>query len=412
MNHNPLNQNERIELIDALRGFALFGILMVNMLYMYAPMTQVMLGAKADASMLQIIAESFIKFFFEGKFYVIFSMLFGYGFYIFMNKSNANNAPILPVFKRRLIILLIFGLAHIALLWVGDVLVYYSLFGFVLIIFRNASDTKIIKWAVILGLLPAFLLSLLTLLVALMAHIPEAKAQMDIEFEENIIIINNLVERAYSVYSSGTFTEMISFRIEEYLFLANGSILFFCPVILAMFLVGFWAARKGLLAHFNNNISFFRKTFWWGLFIGIISNVLYTISYHHAQPNVPGGWSLVFASMHTFGGFSLGLCYVSGIILLFNKEKEQFFVQYIAPVGRMALTNYIMQSTITALLFHAYGLGFYGKVEAWQGIALTVLIYLLQIAFSRCWLKHFQFGPLEWLWRSLTYLKLQKMKKN
>jgi uncharacterized protein len=99
MKYSPLKQTERIEVIDVLRGFALFGILMVNMLYMYEPMTTMMLGAKQDASIGHIIAESFIKFFFEGKFYVIFSMLFGFGFYIFLNKSKENGSSTLPVFK-------------------------------------------------------------------------------------------------------------------------------------------------------------------------------------------------------------------------------------------------------------------------------------------------------------------------
>jgi uncharacterized protein len=410
MRYNPLKQNERIELIDALRGFALLGILMVNMLYMYAPMSQLMLGAKPDVSTEHIVAESFIKFFFEGKFYVIFSMLFGFGFFIFMNKGIDSTISVLSVFKRRLFFLLLFGIAHITLLWVGDVLLYYSIFGFILILFRKSSEKKILKWALILALLPTILMSLLTLFIALASQIPEAKTQMDIQFQGNIDEIKDLIERAYITYSTGTFSQMISIRIEEYLTLASGSLFFFCPVILSMFLIGFWAARKGIISNFTSKTDFLKKIFWWGLAIGIITNILYTISYHHAQLSVPGGWSLTASTMHTLGGVSLGLCYISAIVLLFVRGKARLFVKYFVPVGRMALTNYLLQSIITSLFFHSYGLGLYGKVEVWQGIVLTLIIFILQIAFSCLWLKHFQFGPFEWLWRSLTYLKLQPMK--
>ena len=411
MKHSPLKQTERIAIIDALRGFALFGILMVNMLYMYEPMSQIMLGVKPDAPAQQIVAESFIKFFFEGKFYVIFSMLFGFGFFIFLNKSIDNTNSALPVFRRRLFFLLLFGLAHISLLWVGDVLLYYSLFGFILILFRKASDKKILKWAVALALVPTILLSLMTLAVSLASQIPEAKAGMDTQFQGNIVVLNELVERATIIYSTGSFNEIVSVRIEEYLTLLSGSLFFFCPVILAMFLIGFLVARRGIIKDYMNNLLLFRKLFWWGLAVGVVTNILYTVSFRYAVPSVPDGWSLLSASMHTFGGVSLGLCYVSGIVILFINGKARLLADYFAPIGRMALTNYLLQSIICAFLFHSYGLGLYGQIEVWQGIVLTLIIFVLQVIFSRWWLNHFQFGPFEWIWRSLTYFKLQPMRK-
>jgi uncharacterized protein len=411
MKHSPLNQTERITVVDALRGFALFGILMVNMLYMYEPMSQIMLGAKPDATAKQIIAESFIKFFFEGKFYVIFSMLFGFGFYIFLTKSIDNTNSALPVFKRRLFFLLLFGVAHISLLWVGDVLLYYSLFGFLLILFKKASDKKIVKWALVLALIPTILISLLTLAVSLASQIPEVKTEMDAQFQANIVVIKELVEKAAIIYSTGSFNEMVSVRIEEYLTLLSGSLFFFCPVILAMFLVGFLAARRGIITNFMSNLHFFRKVFWWGLAVGVVTNTLYTISYRYAVQSVPDGWSLLASSMHTFGGISLGLCYVSGIVILFINGKARLWADYFAPIGRMALTNYLLQSIICAILFHSYGFGLYGQVEVWQGIVLTFIIFVLQVIFSRWWLTRFRFGPFEWLWRSFTYFKLQPMRK-
>lgn len=411
MNYSPLKKNERIELIDALRGFALLGILMVNMPYMYEPMSQMMVGAKPDASTKHIVAESFIKFFFEGKFYVIFSMLFGFGFFVFLNKGIENTNATLPIFKRRLFFLLLFAIGHISLLWAGDVLLYYALFGFILILFRKGSDKKLIKWAVVLALVPTVLMLLMTLAVSLFSLIPEAKAEIDAQFQGNTAEMKEYVERATTIYSNGSFYEIVSVRIEEYLNLLSGSLFFFCPVILSMFLVGFLVARRGIITNYLNNLQLFRKIFWWSLVIGVIASILYTISFRYAIASVPDGWSLLASSMHTFGGISLGLCYVTGIVILFINGKARLLTDYFAPIGRMALTNYLLQSIICAVLFHSYGFGLYGKIEVWQGIVLTIIVFVLQVIFSRWWLNHFQFGPFEWIWRSLTYLKLQPMKK-
>lgn len=410
MSYQPIERSERIELIDALRGFALFGILMVNMLYMYAPMSQMMLGAKANASTIHIISESFIKFFFEGKFYVIFSMLFGFGFFIFMNKITDTSYDILPIFRRRLLFLLLFGVAHISLLWAGDVLVYYSLCGFILILFRKSSDKKLLIWAIILALFPIVILTGMTTLVTLGSQMPEVKSQIDSQFGESISVMKDLVERANIAYSTGTFGDIFSIRMQEYFTLLGSTIFFFCPVILSMFITGYLIARKGVANYLKNNNNLLKKTLLIGLFAGISTSALYVVSYQNSVPSLLNIWSLMATSMHIIGGFSLGLSYVAGITLLFSKGKNAFFSKHIAPVGRMALTNYLLQSVITSFLFHSYGLALYGKVEIWQGIVLTILIFTLQIFFSKWWLSNYKFGPLEWLWRSLTYSKFQPMK--
>ncbi len=411
MNYQPLKQTERIELIDALRGFALFGILMVNMLYMYEPVSNMVVGAKPDSSVKHIIAESFIKFFFEGKFYVIFSMLFGFGFYIILNKSKDSGNYTLPIFKRRLIFLLLFGLAHIGLLWAGDILVFYSLFGFLLILFRKSSDKKVINWAVVLTLIPTFLTLLMIFFISLISQNPDVKAEIGSQLQGNVIFMNELIERATIAYSTGSFNEIVNVRIEEYLTILSGSLFFFCPLILAMFLVGFIVGRKGIMTSYHKNLHLFRKIFWWSLTLGLVTNTLYTVSFRYAVMSVPDGWSLLVSSMHSLGGISLGLCYISGLTILFINGKAGLLVKYFVPIGQMALTNYLLQSIISVLLFHSYGLGLFGKVEVWQGIVLTLIIFILQVIFSRWWLNYFQFGPFEWLWRSLTYFTIQPLRK-
>jgi uncharacterized protein len=409
-NYSPVKISERIVLLDVLRGLAIFGILMVNMPLMYEPMVKILAGANPDATTSQLISESIIKFFFEGKFYVIFSFLFGYGFWLFMNKTTPDGSSIIPVFRRRLIILLIFGIAHVLLLWSGDILVFYALFGFVLILFRRSSGRKILKWSVWLMLIPSLVTAVLMGFIGLVSQNPEAKAAIDANMMQGIREMHQMVVEASLIYSQGSFFEMVMMRLKEYQALLP-AIIFFYPVVLGVFLLGLWAARKELLADFSSKLPFFRNLFWWSLGIGLIANSLYIIAFRHAVMSIPSGWSLLATSMHTLGGISLGFFFISALVLIFAKGKCNWLGSMLAPVGRMALTNYLMQSVICAFLFHSYGLGLFGKITTWQGMMLTVLIFSVQVLFSRWWLSRFRFGPLEWLWRSLTYFKRIPMKK-
>jgi len=409
-NFSPVQQNERVVLLDALRGFALFGILMVNMPVMFEPISSLLMGVKPDMPPRHIIAESFIKFFFEGKFYVIFSFLFGYGFWLFLQKSAQNGTGIVPLYRRRLFFLLLFGLAHIALLWAGDILVFYALFGFILILFRKTSNRKVIKWAVGIALIPTLLNGMMTLMFGIMKGIPEAREAIEISMQQRLDTINQLLENATSAYNSGSFADMVSMRFAEYGALLPG-ILFFYPVVLSMFLVGVWAARIRIIAEYDLHLPFFRKTLWWGLGIGLVANILFVVAYRKANMAAQDAWALLYATMHTMGGIALGAFYVSLFVLLYANGKANGVVKFLAPVGRMALTNYLMQSLISAILFMGWGFGLFGKIEIWQGIVITIVVFSAQIPLSKWWLGRFRFGPMEWLWRTLTYGKIQPMRK-
>lgn len=406
---SPVKQANRIILLDALRGFAIFGILMVNFPIMFQPVTSVLLGSQSDGSMLYNLSEWFIKFFFEGKFYVIFSMLFGYGFWLFMNKKADEGKSITPIFKRRLLFLFLFGALHVVLLWAGDILVYYALFGFILLLFRRVSDRGLIKWAIWIGAIPGVLAVFSATMVGLASVNPDVSTEIKVGFAESVAFLESFNQKASEIYSSGTFSEIIKIRLAEYRMLLPG-LLFFYPVVLSMFLVGFWAARRGIVSNYTNHIPFFRRVFWWGIGVGVVTSTLYAISFQYAVPSIPGTWEAINTVSHTLGGVFLGLCYVSAIVLLHAKGRAGGLMKLLAPVGRMALTNYLMHSIIAVILFHSIGFGLFGHIELWHGVLLSFLIFALQIPFSILWLRHFRFGPFEWLWRSLTYLKLQPFK--
>ena len=383
---------------------------MVNMPLMYAPISKILAGAEENLSTPGIIGESLIKLFFEGKFYVLFSMLFGYGFYIFMQKSTPEKS-ILPTFTRRLFFLLLFGLTHVVLLWAGDILVFYALFGFLLILFRNSSNKKIIGWSIAFISIPSLLSIFGVVMMAIFIAVPQAQESIQASNEQSAETMKSLIEQAYQVYSSGSFAEIISIRLKEYLALLPG-LFFFYPVVMGMFLLGFYAARRQLIAQYREHLALFRRMFRWTLPIGLLTSLFYAFSYYKTDYSMPDAWSALSTVGHTLSGILLALAYVSGMVLLFAKGKMNFLFKWLSPVGQMALTNYIMHSVITAILFHSYGFGLFGKISVWEGIGLTVVIFSAQIPLSKWWLSKFLYGPLEWLWRSLTYLKIQPFKRS
>ncbi|MCC5928087.1 MAG: DUF418 domain-containing protein [Cyclobacteriaceae bacterium] len=400
----PVSPDRRIHLLDALRGFALLGILMVNMPLMYGPMTQVLGGADPNAGMSEIIGQSFIKFFFEGKFYVLFSFLFGYGFWIFMNKSMPEGASIVPVYRRRILILFLIGIAHMLLLWAGDILIIYALFGFLLILFRKSSDKKVRKWAIGFALLPVVINILMVGFIELFRMVPEARESIEAGLEQGKVEIYQLLEQASAVYSNGSFAEIIAIRWIEYKALLPG-LLFFYPVVMAMFLTGILLARKQYLNNFMQHANMVKRIFFLSLIFGIVFNIPFIWIYWNFDLITPSIWSVVHTFLHILGGISLAITYATGFVLLYIKGKEFWLNRLFAPTGRMALSNYLMQSLITGVLFLPYGFNLFGRIDVWTGIGIVLLIFSSQIVLSHWWMQRFQYGPMEWLWRTLTYGK-------
>ena len=410
-NISPVAATNRIETLDFVRGLAILGILVVNMQIFYQPLTTMLLGYQGHESVLDKVAEVIIKFFFEGKFYVIFSFLFGYGFFLFINKKTDDSINPLPLFRRRVFFLLLFGIGHVVLLWGGDILVYYALFGFLLILFRKVSDKGLVRWAIAFAMIPVVLTALFAGLLYMAMSIPEAAQQMQAGFEESMGQTIALYQRAIEVYSSGSFAEIMSIRLTEYANISFGAILFFYPVVMTMFLLGYLAARRGILKNIAENIGLLKKVATWGLAVGAPLAAVYALTYSKVSPMEMNLTAIVATFSSILGGIFLGMFYVSAVALLLHKGKLAFCKRQLAPVGRMALTNYLLHSIICTTLFYGYGFGLFGKIAVWQGLLLSLVIFGLQIPFSRWWLTKFNFGPFEWLWRSLTYWKLQPFKK-
>lgn len=404
----PVTTAERIQILDILRGFALFGILLVNMAYFANPV-QYILGQYTPATSLDAAAEWLIRFVGEGKFYSLFSLLFGLGFTLMMTRSQERGVRFVSLHLRRLLILLFFGLVHGLLIWVGDILVYYALLGVVLILFRNTGPKWLLRWVFIFLLLP-FLFTLLgTLSTEMVRMTSEGAAILDEMQVEQASLFQADIDRAYAVYATGNFIEITAQRWQDLQFMWLVS-LFLAPSIMAMFLLGAYFGRRAVFRQVEEHLPLFRHLLLWGGIIGVIGNALFA-SFITAGHRMVPNWNILIATTgQIIGAPALMLFYVAALTLLARTATWGPRLALLAPVGRMALTNYLLQSIICTLIFYGYGLGLFGQIGAAAGILLTLVIYAAQIPFSHWWLSRFRFGPAEWLWRTLTYGKLQPLR--
>ncbi|TVQ12027.1 MAG: DUF418 domain-containing protein [Bacteroidetes bacterium] len=408
-NYQPVQRQERVEILDLLRGFALLGIFMVNMPLMNAPFLVEMAEFSLWTDPVNEKARWIIDFFFTGKFYTLFSMLFGIGFYFFMKKADESGNSVLGLFKRRLGWLLAIGVLHVVLLWYGDILVFYALFGFLMLLFRKKSNKSLLIWAGCILLLPVLFSTLLVVFIKLALSVPEVAEDMLAGFEATAIHMQQLFDHLIEVYATGSFGEIVSARLEEYKNILGG-ILFFFPNVLAMFLVGMVFARIRVFEDIEANKPFFRKLLIYSLPAALFGCWLYA-TYAAQSSYIMFEWSLVLTIAGLgFGGPAMTFVYISLIAFCYQKSYFKTLSKAIQKTGRMALTNYLMQSVVATTIFFSYGLGLYGQVDIVQGMILVTGIYVVQVIWSHFWLKHYRFGPMEWLWRTLTYGKKQKMK--
>ena len=406
----PLAAQQRVLILDVLRGVALFGILMVNMPVFNLPMATLIGDLTFWTDPANVAGRWVIDFFFHGKFYVLFSLLFGIGFYYFMRKADEAGTGLIGVFRRRLLILLLIGALHVLLLWYGDILVIYALFGFIMTWFRRRSNRFVLIWAIVFLLIPVAFTAMFYGAISMAMDIPEVAAELEAGFRQSEMQFMALADRALQVYSSGSFSEILRMRLTEYSYILGGIFTFF-PTVLSMFLLGLFAGRKGYLENTTKHLSFFKKLLWISLPFAIAGNWLiatYTPLASHIEPSLE---LLILQIGFSAGGPATAFVYISLFVFWLHCGCGQWLVRKLAMAGRMALTNYLTQSIICTTIFYSYGLGLYGQVNLIYGILLTVVIFVVQLAWSDYWLRHFRFGPFEWAWRSMTYGRLQSMKR-
>jgi uncharacterized protein len=401
---NPVEGTERIPAIDVLRGFALCGILVVN-IESFSMNNAALFNPSAvgDLSGLNYWVWLATDLLFENKFMAIFSMLFGAGVLLMTTRVESRGIRSAPLHYRRMLILLVFGLMHGYLLWDGDILVWYSMCGLVLYLFRNRSA----------GALVASGLGALAVGSALFAlfgwSMPNWPKESLAEFATGFNPSAEDVARDLTAYRGG-WLDQIAFRAPQTLSMQTW-VFFVWGIWRAggLMLLGMGLFKLGVLSGIRSN-RFYLGLLAAGLLIGF--PVIAFGIHQHIRHDWAIEYSFFTGTQYNYwGSIPLCLAYTGGIMLLVNNGLAATLTAGLAAVGRMALTNYLAHTVICTTIFYGHGLGLYGRVERTGQISIVLAVLVCQLALSPLWLRSYRFGPMEWLWRTLTYGKRQTFRR-
>jgi uncharacterized protein len=274
--------------------------------------------------------------------------------------------------------LALIGAAHAFLIWWGDILLNYALVGLLIFPFHDRPQSVVLRWALMLYWLP------LLLLLGLEVVSTDRAASM-VNAPENI-------QRTIQIYTEGTWRDMLHERLREWKQF-NQSAPLHALRLLGLFLLGMYVWRTGVVQNLGAHLPAIRRIAKWALPAGLAGSI-FSVLVHHR---------LASAAASSIGVPALSLSYACGVILLYHRQSWQPRLMLFAAIGRMALTNYLLESLLCTSLFYGYGLGLFGTIGPLLGLPITVAIYAGQVAFSELWLRRFRFGPAEWLWRVITY---------
>ena len=530
----PVALGERIAVLDVIRGFALIGIFLMNIEFFNRPVGELGEGMPPNLQGLDWLASYSIAYLVNGKFWTIFSLLFGMGFALMLTRAEAKSQDFLRPYLRRLIALALFGVLHHILIWPGDILFSYAIAatGLLLILFcklrwilvaalviailafvPGLNSIGSLAMALVLSTGIAFLfrterlfslfgvsmpitsavlsvMALIALILSVIGFVVPAVSDLRVAifFAGFLLLLAYLFLRAFQpiearpwkigallysflftmmifgtgveylqtknsasaseqtvkikseqderkaekkneqkkkeleirqekiadnkleaqILTKGSYLDALKFRAKE--FGENWSnIVIFSVLINCMFLIGFWFVRSGVMENTRAHLPMFRKLALFGLPLGIGLGIAGSLIATAPINGSEGDPFYVATGLLYLGNLPACLGYVSLIVLMLNSGGLFAKLELLAPYGRMALTNYLSQSIICSLLFYNYGFGLYGMSRAYQ-VLVVISIVILQIGFSHWWLRHFRYGPMEWVWRAITYWKIPAFK--
>lgn len=405
----PVNPDNRHAIIDIVRGFALYGVLLANLIW-------VALWCGTPSELLETlptheldeIVDLLVLVFVDSKFYTLFSMLFGLGLAIQLNSAKRRGGSITPTYLRRLGILFVIGALHTTLIWFGDVLHMYAITGVILLGLSRFSVKALLRIALVLAILTSLL--------------PALAWQLDLggkEAELSAAISTEHDDPLYLAMRNGSYSDVVDTQV-AYLIAGytNGAIagdesmLTWYLNVLWKFLLGFCIGRMGILQNLTKHRAAIRRLFPWALAVGLAGNGLclaFVAVYDVWIPSA-SSWVSLLNLPYQLGILALSVAYACWLCLLVTRPTCPGWISALAPVGRMALTNYLMHSLFYVAIFYQLGFGAIGKIGATSCLTISLAIFMFQIAFSRWWLNRYRFGPAEWAWRSLTYGSLQRMR--
>jgi uncharacterized protein len=392
----PAAREDRIVALDVLRGVAVGGILLANAFVFFGLLfdpdghLQQLPTARVDR-----VVEFLEHVIVEGKFYSIFSLLFGIGFGLQLSRRGD---VAIGRFRRRLTVLVGIGFVHAVLIWAGDILLLYALLGFSMPWFARRSDRSLLRWCA--GLLATPTVLYVIGLAAWMAFAPPASSG-PVPSGPAQNIPPEILARINAVGTGGFADALVGNLIFLVGRWADLFVTVRFPKVLGMFVLGLWVVRQGIAADPAAHRPLLEKWRRLGLAVGLPLNLAaaWALSVWPYLPPSPG--ALLGVACQAVGFPLLALGYASAVVLAAIDGRRA--ITPFAPVGRMALTNYLTHSIVCVTLSYGFGFGLWGRIGALQAWGIAIVIVLLQIPFSRWWLTNHRYGPMEWVWRRLTY---------
>ena len=466
----PLNKSQRVDALDILRGLALVGILLMNIEWFNRAV--VSLGAHATTlSGFDHAIGWLIRCFVEGKFYKLFALIFGMGFAAMLLRAKEVGRPFGAWFSRRMFVLWLIGIAHMIFLWGGDILHDYALAGFILLAWVSNKQTDnpnaYLKLALTWAMIPIIIASVVGVIFGTSFDDAKFKTTWQNEFEIHALVeqqlsneldtaailktpdgsynettqsdtetkdpieltdeevkaqaVADLVEQRKEMQTDiakedAAFTQKSYWEATKYRLGFTGFMVLISPVIsllvlVPIFILGFWLVITEKIIKHQQHQEFFKTLMYTGLSLGIPLNIASLLIIQHPAALVSDLLQVVGQLLFYIAQCLLSAGYLGLVICALNKKRWLKFLYAFSPMGQMALTNYLMQSIVLSLIFYGYAGGQYGEISRTPQMLIVLVIILSQLFFSQWWLNRYRFGPMEWLWRSLTYKEIQVMKK-
>lgn len=409
----PVSNNERESFMDVLRGFAILGIFIANITgfswyFADSGNTGPYLLPQWDPKM------SFLHHMLvEGKFYSIFSLLFGWGIALQFKRANEKGMNALPIIKRRLCFMLLFGGIHL-LLWPGDIVFLYAMLGFMLLPFRKLSNKALLITGTLFFLSPILIYAAKSYWQWLNWPVDFMGATAA-KLDKKILHTSLSSEKEVAAYlKNASWWDALKANVSG-AFYRYGYLFFVSrfPKVLGVFLIGYALGRS----NFYNYVSTHKKILYYiivvGLLVGLPANYMLA---HYMSNNMGDYWQLKTKGLYQTIAYALGvvplaMVYVAVFVLAYQTTVGKKILNPLAPVGKMAFSNYIFQTVVGSVVFLGAGLGYIGQVGTVYGTLFAFLVFIVQIIISNFWLRYFNYGPVEYLWRSATYKKWQVMRK-
>ncbi len=389
----PVAPNERIQALDLLRGWAMFGVLWSNLNDWY--------GVADETTWLDRAIGFVQEYFVEGRFFTLLCFLFGIGFGIQLTRAAQRGVSIQRTYVRRSAALLAIGLVHTLLIWHGDILTSYALVSFALLLFRDVTPRRQLAWAFALYLFAADIITRARWLAGQRFMVPRVPAVT-----------------ANWIYGHGSLAQIQHQRVLDVAdwFGRWGLTTYF--YILSIFLAGVWALRSGFFQRLVSDRRATRRFLYWclGATLVFFAAGLAGDAFLPQPSGPPDTTRAVMLAWRRFvfsaldATVPMGLGYGALLVLAFQTTRGARLLAPLAAAGRMALTTYLTQSVVSTLLFYSFGLRWFGRVGYTGMFAITVVLFSIQMAASAWWLKRYRFGPAEWLWRTLTYGRAPAMR--